>query len=347
MKNNSLYRIVAPALLLGTLIVLAGCGGDSNNDSDLLGTGGISLPGASRYAGTYRGTLALPEGRTGTTNITVAADGTATGTLTVSGGTTATRQATAFSFGTGTYTISGTVDPTTGAFSMTGNIGGQAFSYSGTLPTPGNGNVGGVYTLTAGGQTYTGSFAGSGGGTVTPTPTPAPTPTPGGTSTGTTSLTFSNVSVAGIDVSPITTASIKADASEAKLFFNYDGVESSVNATITASTGAGALDVRTLTLALSNTGFPAGSAFSVTEPGTIATKAVAVFRQIGFSPYKSVGYGAKSGKVVIVSRSATTITFRLENVTFAGDAINSDDSLTGSFTVNGEFTIALTTPFPP
>ena len=38
MKRNIIYPVVSVVLSLGVLTVLAGCGGDDNNDSDLIGT---------------------------------------------------------------------------------------------------------------------------------------------------------------------------------------------------------------------------------------------------------------------------------------------------------------------
>lgn len=164
--------------------MVAGCGGANNPSSLAQSAGGnspvapVTSPFASR---SFTSTLALGTDRNGTLALSVAADGTtATGTLTVAATTraaAATRQAQNFNFAYGTYTVSGTVDPTTGAFQLTGSIGGEAFTMQGVLPTATTGD--GSYTLTAGGETYTGTFAAP--NTSTPVPTnPTPTaPTPG------------------------------------------------------------------------------------------------------------------------------------------------------------------------
>ncbi len=341
-----LNRVAVLAASLATLTLLAGCGGGDNNDSDLFGTGGgTSQPAVSRYAGTYKSTVALPNGATGTTNIIVAANGTCTGTLTVAGGTTG-RQATAFSFGAGTYAISGTVDPTTGAFTMTGNIGGQPFSYNGTLPAPGNNFVGGSYSLSAGGQAYTGSFAGS---SVTPTPTPAPTssptasPSPVAPPSGTPlSITFSAVDgVQNVDTSAFT-------AANQTLLQAYPyGTPGSVFESLTVianTTVAGSTDPnrsRRFAVQFSGTSVapPVGTKFTLGG----AEKCGVQFYQFeegdsaGLSPAGRL-YNATGGTVTVLARSASSITLRVSNVVLTPGNYIKGLPTTGAFVADGEIT---------
>lgn len=322
-------RVAALAASAASLLVLAGCGGGDNNDNDLLGA--LPKPGASpvasRYAGTYKSTVALPNGATGTTNITVAADGKATGTLTVSD-TTRGRQATAFNVAAGIYAISGTVDPTTGAFTMSGVIAGQSFSYSGTFPAPGNGNVGGSYSLTYAGQTYTGSFTNPG----STTPNPNPTPTGGGGNTtgqgGTANFTFTNVSGATIDASALTSAP------------SFNGLRS-------APTGTDIINLN-LSGASSTGGKTRAVSVIVSKVGTLA-----VGDTFKLNPLQNGGgqvsygentngnaagvklYMASSGTVTVVALSATSATLR---VTDAGIEAPIGYPAAGTFTMNGEIT---------
>ncbi|MBC8104460.1 MAG: hypothetical protein H7Z41_17935 [Cytophagales bacterium] len=125
---------------------------------------------ASPLAGRRVATLTLEPGRSGALDFTVDAANRVRGTLTVSSRAAISRQA--YRFNIGTYQIPGIVDPQTGAFALTGTIPGSGlFTVSGILPASGSG---GGYTLTAGGQSYSGIF-----GAAAPSPIPSPTPTPG------------------------------------------------------------------------------------------------------------------------------------------------------------------------
>lgn len=168
----------ASAIALASLSVLSlvGCGG--GDDDPNAGLPLAASPGTSPFAGRKTGTVALSGTKTGALDFTVDAANRVTGTLTVANGT---RQA--YGFSVGTFDITGSVDPLTGAFTMTGNIPGSGpFSVSGTLPN--TSGVGGGYTLTAAGETYTGVFGPvtvpSPSPGATPTPAPSPTPVAGG-----------------------------------------------------------------------------------------------------------------------------------------------------------------------
>lgn len=355
MKVSRLPMTVALAVtaLSAASLLAAGCGGGGTNSvvaAPSLGTGTTS----SAFAGRYVSTLAMGTNQTGAVAFTVAADGTAAGTLTVT--TTAeTRQAQSFSFGAGTYAIQGTVDPTTGAFTLTGSVGGQLFSFAGTLPAPGNNFIGGAYTLTAGGQTYSGSFANPNAtptpaptptpGT-TPTPTPAPTPTPGTPTGNGVSLTLCDINgVTDIDTLPFTTANNT-------LLNAYPyGQPGSVFCTLTVvanSTVTGSTDPnRSRRFAVQFGGVEEATTGRVyTLPTTGQASCGCQFYQFednnGLSPSGRL-YNATGGTVTVVNRTATSITVRLSNVTLVPGNYIAGLPTSGTFTVNGEITAPIGT----
>ena len=331
-------RIAPFAASLGIFsLTLAGCGGSEVNG--IIPIASPTPTPASAFAGTYRSAnIALPSGRTGATVVTVAANGTCTGTLTVTDGAT-TRQATAFSFAAGTYAISGTIDPTTGAFSMTGNIGGQQFSYGGTLPTPGNGNIGGSYSLTAGGQTYSGTFA---GGT---TPTPNPSPTPGGGTVGTggsQSFTFTNIDTTGLDLSPFTSANASTYQGGVIGVLTTTGGNQIVTVNAYSNLGGDTTSqkFRAVSINLTKIGgtIAAGDTFDLSSAATEAIVSYSQFDYTAGAAQVSQLFIGNSGIVTVVSRSGNNVTLRANNVRVAG---NSFYNTTGSLTINGEVSATL------
>ncbi|MBC8143629.1 MAG: hypothetical protein H7Y38_19535 [Armatimonadetes bacterium] len=352
MYRIPMTRVAALAASLASLALLAGCGGDDNNDSDLLGLSPVvTTPGASRYAGTYNDAISLLNGATATTNIVVAPNGIATGTLTVSGGTATavsgsattrgTRQATAFSFVAGTYAISGTVNPTTGAFQMTGNIGGQPFSYSGNLPTPGG--DGGLFSLTAGTQVYTSSFASPGGGTtpapspvVSPSPTvnPSPLASPSGTPLN---ITFSAVDgVQNVDTSAFTSANqtlLQAYAYGAGTAFQ--SLTILANSSVAGSTDPNRS--RRFVVQFFDLAPIVGATYS---PGGTLNCGVQFYQfenNTGVSPAGRL-YNGSGGTVTVVARTATSITVRVSNMTMTPGNYIAGLPTTGAFVASGEIT---------
>ncbi|MBC8138925.1 MAG: hypothetical protein H8F28_23865 [Fibrella sp.] len=173
MKHSFIFPArFASAIALASLSVLSivGCGG--GDDDPNAGLPLVASPNTSLFAGRKTGTIALSGDKTGALDFTVDAANRAAGTITIAG---SSRQA--YGFTVGTFNISGTVDPITGAFTMTGDIPGSGpFSVGGTLPD--TSGVGGGYTLTAAGETYTGVFGGIAAPSPSPGATPTPTPTP-------------------------------------------------------------------------------------------------------------------------------------------------------------------------
>jgi hypothetical protein len=119
---------------------------------------------------------------TGALDFTVDASYQITGMLSIAGSSRA-----AYAFSAGVFGLTGTVDPVTGAFTMTGDIPGSGpFSISGYLPNAA-GTAG--YTLTAGGETYSGAFAPLPSPTASPSPSASPVPLAGGSATA----SFTNI----------------------------------------------------------------------------------------------------------------------------------------------------------
>ena len=152
-------KAVSASLLLFALALplgIVGCGGGNNS---INGSNGTLLSVAGNYASSSA--TSLSAGRAGALALTVAANNTATGTLTVTD--TGTRSGRAYDFSVGIFDVAGTVDPYTGAYTLSGNFPGSTpFSIGGTLPTSGqNGN----YTITVNGETFTGSVGALTGGT--------------------------------------------------------------------------------------------------------------------------------------------------------------------------------------
>ncbi len=179
MQSSTLRRACTAALITSLAFFTAACGSD---DSNVYG-GGFSQSQINQFAGTFAGRGTLSNGQTGTLNLTVGADGKANGTFVVD---TPVRALASFTVVNGSYSVSGTVDPNTGAFTVTGTVPEfGTFSITGVLPR--NGAVGN-YVVTLNGQTFTGAIqAGS---------TP-PTSNPGGTTKPILSGTLSNFQFVG------------------------------------------------------------------------------------------------------------------------------------------------------
>ncbi|MBX3168372.1 MAG: hypothetical protein KF760_13220 [Candidatus Eremiobacteraeota bacterium] len=149
MQSSSLGRVWTAVLLSSLAFFTAACGGsDSNN------YGGFSQAQVNQFLGNFAGRGVLSNGQTGTLNMLVAADGKVSGTFQVANPVVAALAT--FSVATGSYSISGSVDPNTGAFTVTGTVPDfGTFSITGVLPR--NGGLG-TYLVTLNGQTFSGSI---------------------------------------------------------------------------------------------------------------------------------------------------------------------------------------------
>ena len=145
--------------------------------NEIIAAVGSALNGCTAYVGHYESTVVLDGGRSGLLDLTVHADGTATGELVISeGGALAITRA---AFGTQAVvagvSLSGSVDFSTGQFSITGSyvdgLGNTVpIHVGGTLPI----QIGGVGSVTfqLGPKTFDGTITAA-AATPTPTVTPA------------------------------------------------------------------------------------------------------------------------------------------------------------------------------
>jgi hypothetical protein len=147
-------------LVLGVLALFITACGSSNDINQISGQQGP--PGQpSPYVGDYLGAANLGGGQTSVLSLDVANNGVATGTVTVTGLQAQTAAP------VGTYDVQGSVDLTTGAFTVNGNVPAVGpFSITGTLPATATGQ--GHYTLTVGNQTFHGVIQDASQGTPQP-----------------------------------------------------------------------------------------------------------------------------------------------------------------------------------
>ena len=148
MQSSSLRRACTAALITSLAFFTAACGSDDSNVY-----GGFSQTQINQFAGTFAGRGALSNGQTGTLNLTVGTDGKANGTFVVDN---PVRALANFTVVSGSYSVSGTVDPNTGAFTVSGTVPEfGTFSITGVLPRNG---VVGNYVVSLNGETFTGAI---------------------------------------------------------------------------------------------------------------------------------------------------------------------------------------------
>jgi hypothetical protein len=257
------------------------------------GSNPSTLPNPNNeFAGQYRSTMTLDGGKQGTLNLTVSETGSATGTLTVAAASAVTRDPFSFTVG-GSLTVSGNVD-TDGTFDIRGTdpLGGD-FGITGNLPADGNGT--GSITVHAGGSTYTSTIGVAMG-------------------TGTGSITFSNVSGASI--------------SGAAFPSNPYILMSSVPA------GSAILVIPSVTDTSRSLGLTIASTVPVGKKQPVGEQyfgeVLVVYGEGAEENVKE--WRATSGHVTVVSRTATSVELKLENLHFEGEGKNAG---TGTFTING------------
>lgn len=155
LRRRRLRSTPIVAIALGVLagVTLTGCGGGFLGQGDGNPTGGVNNPAPNPFAGTYKGTVTLDNAKPGVLVVTVGTDGKATGTLSVTGP--AQLQSRVVSFAAGVYNITGTVNATTGGFTVNiPNIpGAGAIVITGTLPSA---TAAGSFNVTAQGQSFPG-----------------------------------------------------------------------------------------------------------------------------------------------------------------------------------------------
>lgn len=305
------------ALLLGAPVVavLPGCGGGT--DSSLF----TPPPAGSQ---TFAAPVSFGNGQSGTLNLTTTST-TASGTLIVQPR--AAQQATrnfTFTLPAGTYNTSGTFTPprdfaVNGAFPAP--VG--AFSIAGSIPS---GTQNGVFTVTANGQSVSGTIPAVPATGATPTPrpgtTPAPNPTPVPTGGGHLTVTFSNATI---------------NASSAP--FDSAGVGAVVGSTAGNFSSSYQVSNRNFNVVVLNT--LAGGNY---QPLTVGQQLGFNASGIGFPGKAQIIYtavigtttgqwSARSGTLTITAITSSAISYRLNNVRFDPGLVN--QAGTGSFTLNG------------
>jgi hypothetical protein len=307
---------LASAPLLATL---PGCGGGT--DSSL-----FTPPPANSQ--TFAVPVNFGNGQAGTLNL-VATGTNTTGTLVVAprAPLKATRSFT-FTLPAGTYNVSGTFTPPRD-FAVTGTFPAPigAFSVAGSIPTT---TQTGVFTVTANGQTATGTIPviPTTGATPTPvagaTPTPRPgsTPTPVPTGSGHLSVSFSNSTI-NASAAPFSGAGTGAVLGNTNGNFNATYQVSNRNFNIVAlNTLAGGV-YQPFTVG-QQLGF---NASGIGFPGKAQIIYTAVIGQT------TGQWAARSGSLTITAITSSTISYRLENVHFVPGLVN--QAGTGSFTISG------------
>ena len=150
MKSSPLRRTCTAALIASLAFCTAACGSDDNSYSY---GNGFNQNQINQFAARFLGTSNLG-GQNSSLDITVDNAGTATGTMIVTNPPMRAINPLAVTIPGGTYNVTGTVNPNTGAFSLTGTIVGFGnFTINGVLPT---GTAQGNYLVTINGQNYPG-----------------------------------------------------------------------------------------------------------------------------------------------------------------------------------------------
>lgn len=152
--NKRTYARALCVSLIATLALFAtGCSDDDSKNIPFANTNNNNTA-THISAGRYLGNVNIT-GQLGTLDVTVASGGAVTGTFTVAAPTNQARTVSVIPVGT--YNVTGSVNLTSGSFTLTGTIPTLGnFSFSGTLSgnsTPGN------FTITIDGSTYTGSIS--------------------------------------------------------------------------------------------------------------------------------------------------------------------------------------------
>ncbi len=267
------------ALLLASL--LTGCGGSDSS----------SVAAANPFAGAYNGTSTLDGGRTGTLTASVSSTGAFTGTFAVAAAPTAPSKN--FSFSIGTFNLTGTVDAS-GTLNATGTdpVGG-AFTITGNLSRTGNGS----FTITAGGDSYTGSISVSAGG-------------------GSGNLTISNVSGSNVNTA--------AWSGTPFILISEAGGLSAVLAIPSQTDNTRNLNMLLEARATSGNDYPIDSS---------NLNSVTIFTYTDGIGANAKTWIANGGTFRLISKSAGKIKFQLVNATFAPSAAAGNPA-TGTFTLN-------------
>jgi hypothetical protein len=282
---------------LGLLsILLAGCGGDQP---------------VSPYAGRYRGTGALDSGKPGTLDFTVNLDNSADGTLTAGNPTNA--NPSLFVFDVNTFGVRGSVNKLTGDYSRSGTVAGQGpFTVFGVLPAA---NASTAYTVTAGGQTFTGTltrFGSTGGGT--------------GSTSRRLTIAISNANGFNGQAAAVTLPQITGTVTTVGGVTTFTAVYGTSTAGLTRR-----LEITATTTAA----FAAGTQIPLSSTGSGSL----VYTEIvsdGATQTALRQWAALNGSLAVETVTGSSVTFRLVNASMRVDPVGGQtNSATGTFTLNG------------
>lgn len=316
--SGAMAAVVVPAVFL-----LPGCSGGSG--------GGIVNPTSAPSNLVTNAPVTFSASQTG--SLTLNRNGNdVTGTLTVNPVTALkVRGAQIFTFTipAGVYTVTGSYNEATRTVTLNGTFPAPvgAFNYTGTIPTA---TQPGSYTITAGGQTVTGTLPAT--GTVTPVPsgTPVVTPTTPGSTNITGTLTYSDVSATYNGSSP--TALTNGQGGFAK-----QSSASGFALALAANFDNKPTHVRGLTITITKTtDFKAGDTFTL---GSVSASGLCTSTLLDFNPttFEGPTFLANSGSLRIDSISATSLKVTLTNAEYKG-TIGTLPQGTGSFKLNGSLT---------
>lgn len=149
MKSSPLRRTCTAALIASLAFFTAACGSDDNFSNG----GAFNQNQVNQFAARYLGTSNLG-GQNSSLDINVDNTGAATGSMTIDNAVMRAILPLTLNAPGGTYSVTGTVNPNTGAFTLTGNVPNfGSFTISGVLPL---GTAQGNYFVTINGQTFPG-----------------------------------------------------------------------------------------------------------------------------------------------------------------------------------------------
>lgn len=144
------FKTTLKVSLLAVLSLCIVACGDSNNDL-FVNSANYGANGGANFIGNFLGANRLNNGQTATLNMTVAQGGATTGNFTV---TNPPVLAQTLTIPGGTFAFTGNVDPSTGAFSLSGNFPGVGpFTITGVLSA---GGTQGTYAISINGTAFQG-----------------------------------------------------------------------------------------------------------------------------------------------------------------------------------------------
>lgn len=323
-NSNRFSRIVSFIFISLAVVFTSACGNNSNLDEYV----NNSINNGNTLAGQYLGANNLNSGQVGTLDVTVAQDGSASGTYKV------TNPTVGQTITTGTYPVTGSVNLTTGTFTLSGTIPGLgAFSISGVLPI--SGNVAN-YTITINNQTFTGAIQ----------PASQGTPTPPSNNGGATSKLISSGTLSNFLFTPDNSYNgANPPVSNSSLFGGAvaTGSDNSQSATLLlseTSLNGQTATIRSFTVSVvvpSGETLQAGTTYPLVSNGRGAF--LTLNKSVGVTAVEGWTIGANTtGSATIVSLDANSITVNFSFNNLVPNTGIANNTATGSFNTSGTIT---------